>query len=229
MKRALITGSEGYIGFNLSRLLMDQNIRIIGYDIENGLDLLDKETLGRYMRRADMCFHLGAYGNVPECERTPYKAIEGNIISTMNVLSLAHDYGVKVVFSSSFAVLHPENRQSVYGLTKALDEKLVAYYDGIICRISNVFGGAGYTMKKDSVIARLINGTFEDRGHGDEKRDFIHVEDVCKKLLWASDQPPYNQNHIIHEIKSGYEISINELIALSKKPDFPNNIRNPLI
>ena len=60
---------------------------------------------------------------------------------------------------------------------------------------------------KDSAIARLNKCTFEDRGHGEEIRDFIHVDDVCKGIVAA-----FNYDSGVYDLKSGISISINELI-----------------
>ena len=52
---------------------------------------------------------------------------------------------------------------TVYGLTKKSGEMITKNYGGVIVRISNVYGGLGYTELKESVIARLLKGTFRAR------------------------------------------------------------------
>ena len=218
--KALITGGRGYIGRNLEHLLKSLNIPTVVFDMDEGRDILDDRALSLPMRKVDVCFHLAAFGNISECEKAPAKATETNVWGTFKVASIAHMYGVKVIFASSFAVTHPENRFTVYGLSKALGEKLVLYYGGTVCSISNVYGGMDFTDLKDSVIARLMTGRYEDRGHGSETRDFIHVEDVCKKLVRACEV-----GHGPIDICSGRLTRIDELVEMSKDPSFPNNLR----
>ena len=176
------------------------------------------------MRQCEAAVHLAAFGSVPDCERAPAKAYETNLCGTYMVASTAHMYGVKLVFASSFAVIHPENRSSVYGLTKALGEKLVSFYGGVSCRLSNVYGGMKFAELKKSVVARLMTGSFEERGDDGQVRDFIHVDDVCRILYKAMvDGKPGS----VIEAHTGVETSIGELKKLSEDPSFPDNLRHP--
>ncbi|MCK4964839.1 MAG: hypothetical protein KAS54_07145, partial [Dehalococcoidia bacterium] len=76
--------------------------------------------------------------------------------------------------------------------------------------------------EKETAVARLMKGTFEERGHGQEKRDFIHVDEVCKGLIGASVLPPTS----VIDICTGKTLSIDEIVALSNKPNFPMNIKS---
>jgi nucleoside-diphosphate-sugar epimerase len=72
-----------------------------------------------------------------------------------------------------------------------------------------VFGGEDYTEKKNTVVAKLLKGTFKLEGDGTQTRDFIHVEDVCKAMTEIMKEPSG-----IYEIRSGVQISINELVEI---------------
>lgn len=211
----LITGGLGYLGQNL----LEQLECGLVYDIKNDDDILDIANLAEKMEEATVCYHLAAVSSVPLCEAYPVNAIETNIIGTKNVLKAAKEKGVKVVFASSFAVY--TNPHTVYGMTKILGEKIVEHYGGVICRIANVYGGKGF-LEKETAVARLMKGTFEERGHGQEKRDFIHVEEVCKGLIGASVLPPTS----VIDICTGKTLSIDEIVALSNKPNFPMSIQS---
>ena len=210
----MITGGEGYIASNLKKFLLNP----ILYDLQNGDDILNEERLSRKMKGIRTCFHLAAVSSVPLCETHPVEAIETNICGTQNVLKTAKENSVKVVFASSFAIY--VNPHTVYGMTKTLGEKIVEHYGGVICRIANVYGGQGF-LQKETAIARLMKDTFEERGHGAEKRDFIHVDQVCKKLIEASTL----SNSSIIDICTEHMITIDDLVKLSESPRFPNNLR----
>jgi len=211
----LITGGLGYIGQNL----LEQLENPLVYDIKDGDDILDITNVAKKMREATVCYHLAAVSSVPLCEAYPVNAIETNIIGTLNILKAAKEKGVKVVFASSFAVY--TNPNTIYGMTKILGEKIVEQYGGVVCRIANVYGGKGF-LKKETAVSRLMKGTFEERGHGQEKRDFIHIDEVCKGLIRASVLSPTS----VIDICTGKTLSIDEIVDLSNKPDFPMNIQS---
>lgn len=213
--KALITGGRGYIGENLASLLEDP----IVYDIVYGYDVLNKGALHETMSKVDACFHLAAISGIQACEDNPAYAIETNVLGTINVARIANHWEVPMVFASSFAVLNPTN---IYAMTKYLGEKIVLEYGGKVVRIANVYGGSNYLEKKNSAVAALMKGTWEERGLGEETRDFVHVEDVCETLILALKMP----SQYIGLARSGNVISINKLIELSKSPDFPDNLRH---
>ena len=196
--RVLITGGEGYIGSNLAQLVDCEQ-----YDVTNGHDVLNRSQLERAIIKYDIMVHLAAISGIQPCDKVPPIAVVENIIGTKNVAELCKLHNKKMVFASSQAV----HKQSMYGLTKLIGERIVSYYGGVSLRFSNVWGGLDYLKLKDSAIARLNKCTFEDRGHGEELRDFIHVDDVCKGIVAA-----FNYDSGVYDLKSGISISINELI-----------------
>ncbi len=219
----LITGGKGYIGSNLEQYLKSMKDAYCIYDIVDGYDILDFYVLSEQIRRSTCCIHLAGISGISECEKDPLLTMKTNILGTYYVFKLCRIYGIKALFSSSFAVYENNfNPDNLYGLSKLIAEKIVLDNNGIVMRFSNVFGGLNFLEKKNTAIARLMKGNFEDRGHGDEKRDFIHVEDVVKKIYQLI-QVSFPGS--INNVCSDNEITINELVELSRNPDFPNNIR----
>lgn len=202
----LVTGSKGYIGQNLMKKLDREGLRSKGYDIQNGQDILDYEMLRYYIKDCDTVVHLAAIPGVGVCEREPVEAVEVNINGTINIVEAATELGVKTVFISSFAV-KGSNRDTVYGLTKRLGEKIVLNENGIVLRLSNVWGGDNYLKMKNSAIARLNKGTWEERGHGSEIRDFVKIDRVCQEIVNMLDKT----GPLTYEVSSGHPITINEL------------------
>ena len=110
---------------------------------------------------------------------------------------------------------------NLYAMTKYLVENIVVNYGGRVLRIANVYGGSNYLDKKDTVVARLMKGTFEDRGHGEEARDFIHIDEVCRAFLHMLSLPEGYIDLACH----GVMTTIDELVEMSKDPTFPRNLR----
>lgn len=214
----LITGGEGYIGKNLNEYLLTQfNCKIDNYDIKNGENILNIELLKKRIIDNDVCIHLAALSGVDACEQDPALAIMTNIMGTLKVASLCHKYQKKLISISSFAAKDPVN---IYGYTKFLGEKIVLQYDGTVARLSNVYGGNHFLELKNTLIAQLMKPNFVKKGKGNETRDFIHVDDVVDRLY----ELVYQENGL-YEISSGTVRTVDEIIALSNNPDFPNNLR----
>jgi len=214
----IITGSRGYVGENLHKMIPDAE----GFDIFDGFSNPYDPLSVRHLfedTKPEIIYHLEAVSGIAACESDPRRAIYNNIISTLNITENATKFGTKVVFASSEACDNPIN---LYGQTKLIGERLVLKASGVVCRISNIWGGFGYLEKKDTVVARLMRGTFEERGSDNEVRDFIHVDEVCKMLIMASKMPSG-----LYRINTGNKITIRDLRELSTKPNFPDTLKRP--
>ncbi len=110
---------------------------------------------------------------------------------------------------------------SVYALTKYVQERLVltvapAYgMQGVALRLFNAYGpGQALSNPYTGVLAifasRLHNAerplVFED---GEQRRDFVHVEDVARAFLLAMDVPEAAGR--VFNIGSGADVSINQV------------------
>ena len=113
------------------------------------------------------------------------------------------------------------NLASVYALTKYVQERLTltvapAYgMEGVALRLFNVYGpGQALSNPYTGVLAifasRLLNGerplVFED---GEQRRDFVHVEDVARAFVLALEEPAAKGQ--VYNIGSGRDVSIREV------------------
>jgi dTDP-L-rhamnose 4-epimerase len=110
---------------------------------------------------------------------------------------------------------------SVYALTKFTQERLTltvapAYgMEAVALRLFNVYGpGQALSNPYTGVLAifasRLLNGerplVFED---GEQRRDFVHVEDVARAFVLALEEPAASGG--VFNIGSGRDVSIREV------------------
>ena len=93
MKRALVTGSEGFVGRYLRRELEENGYAVTGLDLQAGngtiaADLLDAETVGRIVEelRPDAVFHLAGQANVARSWAIPQKTLELNVVAAINLM-----------------------------------------------------------------------------------------------------------------------------------------------
>jgi FlaA1/EpsC-like NDP-sugar epimerase len=143
-KRVVVTGSCGTIGSELVRQLVEEYCvgEVIGIDNNESevffqeqryskstnsrfllADIRDKYKLGRIFEGVDIVFHSAAYKHVILCERSPFEAVQTNIMGVHNVVDAASENGVKkVIFTSSDKAVNPTN---VMGTTKLMGERLM--------------------------------------------------------------------------------------------------------
>lgn len=170
-KRVLVTGACGTVGRELVRLLLEeyQAGELIGLDNNESellfteqrfsdhrnaifylADVRDSRKLSRQMNDIDIVFHTAAFKHVILCERSPFEAVQTNILGVHNVISAAIENRLdRVVFTSSDKAVNPT---SVMGTSKLMGERLMTaansnqHHDKPIffsTRFGNVLGSRG--------------------------------------------------------------------------------------
>ena len=170
-KRILVTGACGTVGRELIRqLLVNKPIgELIALDnneselfaLEQQLaehdhlnfflaDVRDRDRLNDKMKGIDWVFHTAAFKHVLQCERSPFEAVQTNILGVQNIIYAAIENNVeRVIFTSSDKAVNPTN---VMGTSKLMGERLITAAnsnlrgDGPIfasTRFGNVLGSRG--------------------------------------------------------------------------------------
>ena len=108
------------------------------------------------MKYMDIVFHTAAFKHVILCERSPFEAVQTNILGIQNIINGAIENNVaRVIFTSSDKAVNPTN---VMGASKLMGERLMAAANsnsrdnGPIfssTRFGNVLGSRSY--QKNSV------------------------------------------------------------------------------
>ena len=131
MKSILVTGSAGFIGFHLSKSLLNQGYRVIGLDNLNDyydvslkksrndillhndlysfeqIDLSNLDALRKYAKdqKVDTIVNLAAQAGVQYSITNPHTYIESNILGFLNILELSKELQIKhLVYASSSSV-----------------------------------------------------------------------------------------------------------------------------
>jgi FlaA1/EpsC-like NDP-sugar epimerase len=170
-KRVAVTGACGTVGLELVRQLLEvyEVGELIGLDNNESqlffleqrfssvgnshfflADVRDRDKLVRRLKGVDIVFHAAAFKHVMLCERSPFEAVQTNILGVQNVISAANENQVeRVIFTSSDKAVNPT---SVMGTSKLMGERLMtaanSTYRGngpifTSTRFGNVLGSQG--------------------------------------------------------------------------------------
>lgn len=162
-KRVLITGACGTVGSVLTRQLLEnyQNLEVVGIDNNESdlffleqkfskfsnarfaiADIRDKEKLSRVMYGIDIVFHAAALKHVVLCERSPFEAIQTNIIGVKNIINAAIPNKVdRVIFTSSDKAVNPTN---VMGTSKLMGERIMTAANSNLMDSNTIFASTRF-------------------------------------------------------------------------------------
>ena len=125
----------------------------------------DESKLTKIMHEIDIVFHTAALKHVALCERSPFEAVQSNIIGTQNIISAAMENRVKtVVFTSSDKAVNPTN---VMGASKLMAERLMssaniqnkaANLTFTTVRFGNIVGSSGSVVFPSSTAKSKMEG-----------------------------------------------------------------------
>ena len=217
-----MTGDKGFVGSATKKILQKNNHEVIGYDIMDGYDIRDKKQLEEVVReyRPDRILHLAAIARFADADNNPKLTYETNHLGTSNVVRIAKDFHIPLVFSSTGSVYMPIQEEppitesfiargnSQYACSKLIGEKLVSEHTPhIILRYAHIYG-------KEKRGHGLIGGYWERirRGlkpmlyGGDQSNDFCYILDIAIANLKAL-EAPWDKWNEIYIIGTGEELT----------------------
>ncbi len=153
MTRVLITGSAGFIGFHLARLLLAEGFRVHGFDAmtdyydvtlkqrhhqmllqSDGFSateamLEDNETFQAMAAEfaPDVIVHLAAQAGVRYSLENPRAYVESNVTGTFNVMEAARQLKVRHLLMASTSSVYGANTKMPYRETDKADTPLTIY------------------------------------------------------------------------------------------------------
>ena len=244
----VVTGGAGFIGNNIVRRLVEHNHSVKVVDNlhsgkKNNLsDILDKIKFHQidvreYNKLREICknvngiFHEAALTVVQDSFTKKEEYYDVNLKGTENILKIAKEFNIKVVFASSSSVYGnseiipiKENATTKpinpYGDTKLQAEFLAKKYTSlgvkvIGLRYFNIYG-KGQTIAYAGVITKFLHNiknkeSLKIFGDGKQIRDFVHVEDVANANILAMNS---DVNFGFYNIGTNIPTSINQLAKI---------------
>ena len=151
MRTALVTGAAGFIGFHLSRLLLDQGWRVVGVDNHN--DYYDPalkaareaQLTGNYRavrgavetpgllaglmaeERPDAVIHLAAQAGVRHSIDNPRAYVQSNLLGTFELLEAARAHPPAHLLLASTSSVYGANTAMPYRETDKADSQMSFY------------------------------------------------------------------------------------------------------
>ena len=155
--KIMITGITGTLGTELRLRFLAKGHEVLGISRDEQkqrqippherlhLRLADVRDMGAVYRAArgfnpERIYHLAALKCVDTLEFNPQEAIDTNVAGTENMLQCAYDFKACLVFTSTDKAAYPVN---VYGMSKAMAERLVLHAGHTVVRYGNVIGSRG--------------------------------------------------------------------------------------
>ncbi|MEL6541276.1 MAG: NAD-dependent epimerase/dehydratase family protein [Pseudomonadota bacterium] len=153
MRKVLVTGSAGFIGYHLSQLLLDEGFEVVGYDgmtdyydvrlkerrhqmlrqnekfrAREGL-LEDMDTLHAFAmeERPDVIVHLAAQAGVRYSLENPRAYVDANLVGAFNVMECARELEVDHLLMASTSSVYGANEEMPFDEREKCDHQLTLY------------------------------------------------------------------------------------------------------
>ncbi len=153
MTRVMVTGSAGFIGYHLSRLLLDEGMMVLGVDgMTDYYDVRLKQKRHQMLLQSpgfsasevmieetealdaaadafapEIIIHLAAQAGVRYSLENPRLYVETNVLGTFNVMEVARRHAVHHLLMASTSSVYGANREMPYGETHKADTPMTIY------------------------------------------------------------------------------------------------------
>ncbi len=153
MRKVLVTGSAGFIGFHLSQLLLDQGFAVVGYDgmtdyydvrlkeqrhqmlLQNQhfraqigmLEDFDKLREWALAEQPEVIAHLAAQAGVRHSLENPRAYVDANLVGTFNVMECARELEVDHLLMASTSSVYGANEDLPFDEREKCDTPLTLY------------------------------------------------------------------------------------------------------
>ncbi len=153
LKKILVTGSAGFIGFHLSKLVLDEGFAVVGYDgITDYYDVRIKERRHQMLlqnqhfscnvgmledfdtlrelalkEKPDIIVHLAAQAGVRYSLENPRAYMDANITGTFNVMECARELEVEHLLMASTSSVYGANEDMPFDERQKCDTPMTLY------------------------------------------------------------------------------------------------------
>ena len=201
-------------------------------------DIRDYTLMSSAMEGVDYVFHLAVEARIQPAIENPINAVSVNDLGTATVLQCARENQVKkFMFSSTSAAYGRNDSPNVetqspdplnpYSVTKLNGENLCRMYTElfglptVIFRYFNVYGPRQPVRGQYAPVLGIFKRQKDAGepltivGDGNQRRDFVHVEDVARaNVMAALADPGQDAYGEVYNIGTGENFSVNEIAEM---------------
>jgi len=195
-------------------------------------DIRDPQLVDKLIDLYDCIIHLAAITALPDCESDVIDTINTNVAGTANIMECARKWNVPHVIFASTSAIYENNKEQIftenlevnphlwYSLSKKMAEEVCESYrvnygmSITTLRFFNVFGPRQDIHRNHPPLINYIvrelknNDTPILHSNGEQKRDYIHVDDVVKLIDICLEKKPNDTFNVC----TGTLISVNEIV-----------------
>ena len=210
----LVTGGSGFIGSHVVDKLIEDGHMVRVLDIKKPChredveflegDITSREHIRKSLLDIDMVYHIAAFSDINLVKANPLLTIKYNIMGTAYLLEECRKQRVnRFIFASSIYV--PSRRGHLYTTAKLASERLCQDYYTLyslpytILRYGTAYGPRSRMDDVVSIfVARALRGeNLLIYGSGEQKRNFIYVEDLAWGNVAALKLAAENKTYIL--------------------------------
>lgn len=236
-KKILITGGLGFIGTSLAKKLRELGFQVTIFDLAQGQDIEDQNQLKSFIKRKfDIIYHLAGFSGSGQSNQEREKCFRVNTLAAASLFEFIVKFSpkTKLILSSSrleygnpqylpVDEAHPTVPTSAYGLSKLAATSLALVYhqknnlDVTVFRTSNVYGPhpktafSGYNVINHFIDLAKADGDLAIYGDGEQKRDYLFIDDLTDAFLLAATKRPTGQ---IYNLGAGVPIMFKDMAKL---------------
>lgn len=244
MTKAFISGITGFVGQPLSRLLVQQGVKVTGLarnPIEmNGCtvlmgNVLDSGSYAQEAKDAELVIHLAAPTVASYIANHPQETMTCNVSGVLNMLNCFESgRGSHFVLVSTGKVYgrsqvlpyreeHALSPIGALGRSKQIAEQLVKFFSENSSKrfsVMRLFNGYGPGQNGDflvpTIISQIKNGTIL-LGDTAGRRDFIFVDDIVSGIMAVLNSDSHSENFDVFNLGSGRSYSPADLVGIFEK------------
>ena len=254
MKKILVTGANGFLGYYLVRQLLKQSFTVIatgkgpcrlpfndaGFNYET-LDFSDRASVQSIISKhlPDTIVHCGALSKPDECERNKEAAFLTNVTATIYLLEAAAAIQASFIFLSTDFVFSGEKGMykedderapvNYYGLTKVLAEDEVMRYAGAWAIVRTVLVYGRPFLSRQNLLTTTAESLRNGKRSGifnDQVRTPTFVEDLAEGIVSMINLQSRGIYHLSgKDVLTPYEMAV----AVARHLDLDASLIDPIV
>lgn len=197
-KKVLVIGGSGFIGKNLCNKL-SESYSVSNFDLkENNVpkvkfikgDINNKSEIESAIKNNEIVFNLAGQTELEESQSNAYGVFNNNVLGIINILDACKKYKIKRIVLASTVYVY-SNLGGFYSISKKCAEQITKEYkkkyniNYTIIRFGSIYGPGA---RKGNALYDILKMAIDNKkitywGTGEERREYIHVDDATQGCL----------------------------------------------